>query len=296
MRASQRILMATCALLIFGTVALSAQSKLVLFTGTVFDSTAKPLSNAEVSIAGMNLTRNTDDKGNFRIENVTAGVHHVTVRKIGFAQLDTAMVFAEDQDVEWRLTMREKIVTLDSVITRAPIDALMEEFESNRKRGFGRFMTREDLAKVDGVTLPNVFRGKVTGADIMKTNTSQSYITSKRAPITACMPAYGIAKDRAQAMANQERTDECLRKERVFYVPSFGEAGEGVRRACFAQVYVDRQLMNPGKPTPPFDINSYATEQIEAIEWYESESQTPAKYSVNNARCGVLVLHIRKKK
>ena len=273
-----------------------AQAKLIVFSGTVVDSAKRPLSNAEVSIAGMNFSKTTDDKGNFRIESVTAGVHHVTVRKIGFAQLDTAMAFPEDQDVEWRLTMREKVVTLDSVITRAPMDPLMEEFESNRKRGFGRFMTREDLAKVDGVTLPNVFRGKITGADIMKTNTSQSYITSKRAPITACMPAYGIAKDRAQAVVNQEKTDDCLRKERVFYVPSYGEAGEGVRRACFAQVYVDRQLMNPGRPTPPFDINSYATEQIEAVEWYESESQTPAKYSVNNARCGVLVLHIRKKK
>jgi hypothetical protein len=274
----------------------AGQAKLVLFKGTVLDSAKRPLSNAEVSIAGMNLTRNTDDKGEFRFETVSAGIHQVTVRKIGYAQLDTSIAFPEDKDVVWHVTMREKIVTLDSVITRAPMDPLLEEFESNRKRGFGRFMTREDLAKVDGVSLPNVFRGKLTGADIMKTNSSQAYITSKRGPISGCPPSTGSYNNRAEALAAQERTDECLRRERIYYVPARGELGEGVRRACFPQVYVDRQLMNPGRPTPPFDVNSYATEMIEAVEWYESESQTPAKYSVNNARCGVLVLHIRKKK
>ncbi len=273
-----------------------AQANLVVFKGTVLDSTKRPLANAEISIAGMNLTRQTDDKGNFRFETVTAGVHQVTVRKIGYAQLDTNMAFPEDKDVVWHVTMREKIVTLDSVITRAPIDPLMEEFESNRARGFGRFMDRSELAKFDGVTLANVFRGKITGADVVRTNTSQSYITSKRAPITGCPPSTGQFTSRQAAIEAQQRTDECLRRERIFYVPSQGELGEGVRRACFVQVYVDRQLMNPGHPTPPFDINSFATEQIEAIEFFESESQTPPKYSVNNARCGVMVLHIRKKK
>ena len=274
----------------------NAQANLVLFKGTVLDSTKRPLSNAEISIAGMNLTRQTDDKGNFRFETVTAGVHQVTVRKIGYAQLDTSIVFPEDKDVVWHVTMREKIVTLDSVITRAPLDPLMEEFLSNRARGFGRFMDRSELAKYDGVTLANVFRNRITGSDVMRTNTSQSYITSKRAPITGCPPSVGSFTSRQAALEAQARTDECLRRERIYYVPSPGELGEGVRRACFVQVWVDNQLMNPGRPTPPFDINSFATEQVEAIEFFESESQTPPKYSVNNARCGVMVLHVRKKK
>jgi hypothetical protein len=59
---------------------------------------------------------------------------------------------------------------------------------------------------------------------------------------------------------------------------------------------MDRQLMNPGKPTMPFDLATFsATREIEAVEWYESESQTPPRYGAQNARCGVLVIHVKKK-
>jgi hypothetical protein len=54
--------------------------------------------------------------------------------------------------------------------------------------------------------------------------------------------------------------------------------------------------MNPGRPTPPFDIGQYTTDRIEAVEWYESASQTPPKYNVNSGNCGVLILHLRKSK
>src|ERR1044071_1546697 len=130
--------------------AASAQ-KLVVFSGTVVDSAKKPLGNAEVSIAGMNLTKTTDDKGAFRMETVTPGIHRISVRKIGYAAPDTSMVFPEDQEVVWRVTMTERVVTLDSVYVRAPREPWMEEFESNRKRGFGQFMDRAQLEKMDGV-------------------------------------------------------------------------------------------------------------------------------------------------
>ena len=270
------------------------QNKLVVFSGTVTDSAKKPIQNAEVSIGGMNLTRTTDDKGAFRLETVSPGVHQVTVRKIGYAALDTSMVFPEDQDVVWRVTMTEKVVTLDSVIFRAPVDPLMEDFEANRKRGFERFLTRADLAKVDGVSLPNVLRG-MQGVSIVRTRTTASYITSKRAPISACQPPKGT-RTYQEALKYQEAWDECLRRERIYYVPDPSEIQQGGVRACYPMVFLDRQLMNSGRPTPPFDIGQYSTDQIEAVEWYESESQTPPAYTRNGLNCGVLVLHLRKKK
>jgi hypothetical protein len=272
----------------------SAQNKLVVFSGTVVDAAKKPLENAEISVPGVNLTKTTDDKGVFRMETVTSGVHRVTVRKIGYAQLDTAMIFPEDQEVVWRVTMTEKIVTLDSVLVRAPRDVWMEEFDSNRKRGFGQFMDRDELAKMDGVPLPTVLR-RFRGAEIIRTNNSSSYIVSKRAPMSGCPPPLPAANPRA-AMANQEVTDECLRRERIYYVPDGAERQFGVKRACYPQVWMDRQLMNPGRPTMPFDLATFsATREIEAVEWYESESQTPPRYGAQNARCGVLVIHVKKK-
>jgi hypothetical protein len=274
--------------------ALSAQAKIATFAGTVVDSTKQPLGNAEVSLPGLGLVKTTNDKGVFRIEGIAPGIHHVTVKHLGYGQLDTTMIFREDQNVEWVVTLG-RIVTLDSVVVTAPTDPLLIEFEENRKRGFGRFLTRADLVKKEGVSLPTVMRS-VSGVDIMRTNVGVNFITSKHAPITGCSIRSAAGPSREAGLRAQAETDECLRRERIFYVPDETEKRMGYRRACFPQVFVDRTLMNSGKPTPPFDVSSYATEQIEAIEWYEGPSQTPAKYSINQAQCGVLVLHLRKKK
>jgi hypothetical protein len=283
----------TFAMLACAASAASAQ-KLVVFSGTVTDSAKKPIEHAEVSIGGMNLTKSTDDKGAFRLETVTSGVHRVSVRKIGYAALDTSMVFPEDQEVVWRVTMTEKLVTLDSVFVRAPREPWVDEFESNRKRGFGQFMDRAQLEKVDGVPLPTVLRS-FRGVEIIRTNSNASYITSKRGPMTGCQIPRTMSTQREQ-FQEQERTDECLRRERLYYVPDGAERQFGVKRACYPQVWVDNQLMNPGRPTMPFDLGTFtATREIEAVEWYESESQTPPRYGNASARCGVLIIHVKKK-
>jgi hypothetical protein len=268
--------------------------KVVAFSGTVVDSARKPLANAEISIGGINLTKTTDEKGAFRMETVSPGVHRVTVRRIGYGALDTSMVFPEDQEVVWRVTMTEKLVTLDSVIVREPRDPWVEEFEANRKRGFGRFLTSEDLAKLQGAPLPTVLT-RLQGVEIIRTNNSSSYIVSKRGPMSGCQMPRNTASQREQ-FQEQERVDECLRRERLYYVPDGGERQMGVKRACYPQVWVDAQLMNPGRPTMPFDLATFsATREIAAIEWYESESQTPPRYGNASARCGVLVIHVKKK-
>ena len=283
------------AMLAAGPVAAIAQNpNVVIFTGVVSDSLRRPLENAEVSLPGLKLSKTTNDKGLFRFAEVPPGSHRVIVRQIGFGQMDTLITFEPQQNVEWRVTLG-RIVTLDSVIVSAPIDPLMAEFESNRARGFGRFMNRAELARFDGATLPNVVSG-MPGTAMTRTRVGTVYITSKRQPMAGCSAPKPRVEGSAGAYEAQAAVDACLRRERVYYVPEEIEARQGVPRACFPQVFVDRTLMNSGAPTPPFDLNTFATDQIEAIEWYESAGQTPPKYSVNNAKCGVLVLHMRKRK
>ena len=271
----------------------------VVFTGIVVDSARQPLGNAEVVFPGLTKSTTTNDKGIFRFADLPFGSHRVIVRMIGYAQLDSLVTFNAEQNVEWRVTLGRRVVTLDSVIVSAPIDPLMAEFEANRARGFGRFMTRADLAKFDGATLPNVMMS-MPGVALTRGRVGAAWMTSRRQPMTGCVvPRPKEAGSGAQAEANaydaQRGADQCLRRERVYYVPDETEARQGVPRACFPQVFVDRTLMNSGVPTPPFDLTAYAPDRIEALEWYESSSQTPSKYSVNNAKCGVLVLHLRKK-
>ena len=61
-----------------------------------------------------------------------------------------------------------------------------------------------------------------------------------------------------------------------------------------AQVYLDEALVNPSRPTEPFDISTIQADKLEAVEFYSGASQLPLKYAKLDARCGVLVLWTRR--
>jgi hypothetical protein len=273
-----------------------AQAKGAVLAGTVVDSVKQPIANAEVSLPGLGITKTTDDKGAFRLTDIPTGNQRVSFRRIGFGQLDTVMVFVEGQTIERRVTLG-RIVILDSVVVvdvKPSTDPLLADFEENRAKGFGRFVTRPQLDKMEGQTLGSVLQ-QLQGVGLIRGSGGQSWVMTKRGPASRC-PTPRPGNTMAQARANQEATDNCLRSERVFYVPDDFESKQGVSRQCYARVYVDRTLMNPGNPATPFDANTFATMQLQAIQWYESSGGVPALFSAHDTRCGVLILHTRRQR
>jgi len=263
------------------------------FSGTVVDSVLRPIANAEVSFPGLALVKTTNDRGEFRISEIPAGSQHVVVRKIGFGQLDTTMVFRDSQTVERRVVLG-RIVRLDSVVVveNKSVDREMADFEENRSKGFGRFLTRAQLEKMEGQSMAGVLQ-QLSGVGLIRGSGGQSWVMSKHGVSSRC-PTPKQGETVALAEREQAITDDCLRRERVFYVPETFELRQGMSRGCYALVYFNRQLMNPGRPTMPFDVNTFAPIQIEAIEWYEGMSAVPMRYSTQDARCGVLIIHGRR--
>src|ERR1044071_241740 len=86
------------------------------FAGVVVDSAQHPVNNADVELPGLSLKTTTSDRGLFRFSDIAAGIHRVTVRRIGYASLDTLIVFLAGQSVDRRITLGAKIVTLDSIV------------------------------------------------------------------------------------------------------------------------------------------------------------------------------------
>ena len=263
------------------------------FAGTVVDSVQHPIANAEILIPGLAIANTTNDKGVFRLTDITTGIHRVVVRRIGYGQLDTTIVFPEGQTVERRITLG-RIVTLDSIVTSAPIrDLEMAAFEEHRARGFGRFLTRAQLEQKEGQSLGSLMQ-QLSGLGIVRGIGGQNWIVARRAPMTGCPPTK-IAETPAAQIAAQRQTDACLRSERLYYVPEDYETMQGMARACYSLVYLDRSLMNFGHPTQPFDLNSLAPGRLEAIEWFESATQVPAEYNGRDAQCGLAILHTRRR-
>jgi hypothetical protein len=235
------------------------------FAGVVLgDSTRAAVAGAEVIMPDLARTAVTNDRGMFRIADVPPGTHRVIVRRMGFGSMESPIEFPENRTVDRRFLL-DRISLVDTVVTSA--NAVNESFDANRKLGLGHFLTREDLDKLNAHSLTNVLVN-VPGLRLLRGTSSHAWPTSSQGAFPS--------------------TDQIYRPEGLI------EVDQGMKPACYARVYVDRLLMNPGSPTPGFNVNSINPSSVQAIEYYGSPGVTPAGYRGSGSGCGVLVVWTRR--
>jgi len=237
------------------------------FAGSVsIDVTGQSIRGARIELTDIGRIAISDESGAFRIADIPAGVHHVQVRRLGYAPLDTALAFADRVRLDRRIQLHP-VAVLDSMrVTVAAIDRSMMSFEDHRLIGQGHFLTREDLRKKAGLTLASVLEAS-TGARWARGHGSQAWPVSGRGSFNGSELVTPDADDR-----------------RI-----------GAQRACYAKVYLDGQIVygqHDGEPL--FDVNQLSVSDLEAVEYYAGPAETPIEYSGADAHCGVLVLWTRR--
>jgi hypothetical protein len=247
-----------------------------LFAGQVVaDSSLTPLPDAEVLVPTANRRATTNERGAFRMVDVPAGRHRVEVRRKGYTLASTEIDFAANQVQQRRIVMQPGV--LEEPAGGGTETNLIASFEENRKAGRGQFMTREDIAKVGTRRTSDVLT-RVPGAAMVRGRSNAAFPGSRRAGGNA---ARGDASARSDAASG-------------LYCPDDLEVRSGIECGCYSQVFVNNMLVNRGTPTPPFDVNAVPAELLEALEYYRSAAETPARYSGSAAQCGVLVLWTRR--
>ncbi|MCC6245526.1 MAG: carboxypeptidase regulatory-like domain-containing protein [Gemmatimonadaceae bacterium] len=246
---------------------------LATLRGTVVaDSTARPIADADIAIEALQLRTRSDPRGAFILSNVPAGTHELTVRRLGFGALRATITLASNEDEERRIVLRP-VTVLDSVeVTAERNDPRLRDYEENRRLGLGHFLTRDELEKNAGRRLGDIM-SVIPGAGVVRNRTG-AFILSKRYVVSLSAISGG--------------------GETTIYRPTPIEKRQGLTAGCYAQVWVEGQLMNPGLPTEPYDINLHAPQDIEALEYYSGPSQTPSRYERLNSTCGVVVIHLRR--
>ena len=241
--------------------------------GFVFsDSLKQPLSGAQVIISDLQRSTVTNEQGAFRLTDIAPGAHQLSVRRFGYAPVEAELLFHDNEQVD-RQVFLERATTLDALhVTESPLPRV---FEENRKAGFGTFLTRENLDSYNGLDLASAL-GTVQGVELLHGSGGHVFFLSKRTMTSLCA------------------TEECIKAGRRIYLPTAAERGEGIIRACYGLVYLDDILLNPGRPTEPFDITSIAIEQIAGIEIYPSNMQAPIKYGGRDANCGIMQIWTRR--
>lgn len=240
-----------------------------VFAGiVVFDSTRAPIVGAEISLPDIGKTTLSDENGRFRITGVAPGDHQIVVRRIGYGAADTHLTFHANATVERRIVLGRAVTLEPVVVSDVTLDLAMRSFEENRRVGLGHFITRAELAKLEGVSVASILEG-LPGATIIR-GRGGSWVRSNR--IVSFTGAGPDAEDMALGAP-----------------PA----------ACYSQVYLDNTLVFSGRIIdghfePLFNLNSINPAQIEAIEFYASPAEAPLKYSRMESHCGVVVIWTRR--
>jgi hypothetical protein len=259
------------------------------FAGVVVDSSGKPLAEVDVLITDIARSASTAADGSFRIQDLPAGSHAITVRKVGYGPLDATVDFTGGAVTDRRIVLT-RITLLDSMsVTARPYrDPNMDEFEERRRIGIGHFVTRADIAKREGA-LTSSFLQQMPQLRITTAQLGDWPIGVSAKRCTEAMPDLQRIRNARPGVPSSSRCE-------IIYVPSTDEARQGVPIACFSKVYLDNALMNPGMPTPPFNLRDIPPTQIEAMEYYARPAEVPMKFSNLNSGCGVIILHTRRPK
>ncbi|MEX2153152.1 MAG: carboxypeptidase regulatory-like domain-containing protein [Gemmatimonadaceae bacterium] len=240
------------------------------------DVNAQPIADVEVALPALGKNAFTNDRGAYRIAGILPGTHEVVVRRLGYKQVASPIAFHSGATVE-RQTLLSRIVTLDTVAVRAsPRDQMMREFEDNRRLGLGRFWTRAQLEKLEGVPMSAIM-SQINGSSVVRGRGNAAWMARSRGVLQ--LPSPG---GRLGSTAGMIEPDEFSSKL-------------GAPVGCYADVWVDNLRVYSGRQEEPlFNLGSITPSLIEAMEYYATPAQTPARYANLNTVCGVLVIWTRR--
>jgi hypothetical protein len=151
------------------TVTSEAQSSRALF-GSVRDSLGHAVAGAEVRARGDVIVAISDDSGRFQVAQMPAGSRGVFVRRLGFAPSRAPIITSSGAVDTVRVTLRAIVQELPEVSVQDEHDALsrkfLPEFWARRARGFGKFVTRDEIQQKGAFRFVDIVRS-VSGVQIM---------------------------------------------------------------------------------------------------------------------------------
>lgn len=135
----------------------SQQAPTATLVGRIVDQMdSGAVAHATVNVLGTNLIGYTDGWGYFRIAGIRPGDHEIVIRALGYAKLIESQQFANGEQLKRDFTMMRLPHTLTQMIIlghSARVPHGMEDIYRRGLRGWGRFVTREQIDSINPVDL-----------------------------------------------------------------------------------------------------------------------------------------------
>jgi hypothetical protein len=191
-------------LLLFAPATSHAQSARSL-SGIVRDSAGHAVPSAEVRARGNVLVARSDDSGRFHVPQMPVGARGVFVRRLGFVP-QRVLIPANPAGTtdSIAVTLIAVATALPSVTALAQHDSIsrhvLAEFWTRKARGFGKFITRDDIDRRGGMHFTDLVR--TVPSVIIQNHRGRPEIRFSRSMIRDCPPQYwvdGVPLERGSA-------------------------------------------------------------------------------------------------
>lgn len=238
----------------------------ILVRGILVDAaTGAPIPSARVLLnathGGWGDELLTDSAGAFSFPDVRPGAYNLRLRRVGYRGSGGSLRLSADSVVELRLRMAVASVALEpvTVVTRSPrtVSPVLRGFYQRMSSGPGRFVTREEIESRRPSRVTDVLR---------------------HLPNLSSVPGRGGVG--GSAMSRGGTADRCTM---VFFVDGMlvGQPSNGNPWRNGART--DRAIDDYVQPN-----------DVEGIEVYRGESDTPAEFVTRWVGCGTIVIWTRR--
>jgi hypothetical protein len=235
------------------------QQRLGRLLGVFDDATGQPVIGAEIVDLATGTKALTSVSGAISLAFLEPGATVLQIRKIGYKNRMLTVVVSPTDTASITLTLVPLGQTLPEVVTKgaSTTTGKLATFEQHRSEGFGHFLTREQLVKLENHLTSDALRS-IPGLKLIND------------PQARWLWYVGTSRGRASLLRN-------------------GPSG-----TCFAAVMLDGVMVYSGvEGQPLFDINSVRPEEIAGIEYYAGGAAMPLVYNSTRAACGLVVIWMR---
>ena len=117
-------------------------------TGSVRDSAARPIADADVTLRPGNHRTRSDSAGRFSFTGLDDGKYMVVARRLGYAPVDWEVTLKKSGHVDVKLTLDRRLPILDTVVVSAGRECSRQSFDGfmcRRRGGGGVFLDYNEI-------------------------------------------------------------------------------------------------------------------------------------------------------
>jgi len=181
----------------------SAQS-VGAISGTIRDSTGTPIPGVEVVLLQMQGAVRSDSVGVFHFTNIPAGKRQLHFRRLGFAPKSLDAEISEGRTLALNVVLEATATEIEGMTVEEATRRrqILADFYDRSSRGFGHFVTRDQIEKRNPMNLSDMMR-MIPGARLIPMrNGGQAALRFNRAQMGGrdCPPQYWVDGIKAFAL------------------------------------------------------------------------------------------------